>query len=512
MPEMTIVAIINLSLLLFTSKLLEDVFRKTGFPSFLGSIIAGILLGPGVLNIINQEHLEYLTIFFIIGINFLLFLAGAEEVGDIIGMKIESRVIFLTLLTFILNIFVLYLFSLIFKIISYEMALALGLIFGIIDMGPLVKGLLEARKLGTKEGLLLTKIALLTEVSGIILFDFVLIKHVTIYAILIAIGNIIIFFVIIVVFGHYILVPFLKYIDLNFRAYEATFASIISIVLLFSYLGELVGVPSPIISLMIGSYLSKFLRARPEQLERIKAFSMGFFEPLFFAGIGVYVTILNLDLIIMACILVLFFSIPKILIGLLITRNRLILSLLSKGGISGALLLILLTKYATLSEYVYSTLIIAMLIMTIISSFAYIEMKGKEKAEIICPKISEIMDEPEFVYGYEKLAEIASKLTKTNEIIVVNDELKPIGLLTTMDLVYISPRHFDTIRVEDIMRTPSITINKDSVLRDLIELVFDTNAEIIAVVDEDDKLVGIVRIRKVLSEILKHARRMGIKE
>ena len=487
------------------------IFRKTGFPSFLGSIISGIILGPAVLNIINQEHLEYLTIFFIIGINFLLFLAGAEEVGDIISIKIEGRVAFLTFLTFVFNILVLYLFSAIFKIISYEMALALGLIFGIIDMGPLVKGLLEARRLGTEEGLLLTKIALLSEVSGIILFDFVLIKYITIYAILIAIMKIIIFFAIIVVFGHYILVPFLRYIDLNFRAYEATFASIISIVLLFSYLGELVGVPSPIISLMIGSYLSRFLRARPEQLERIKAFSMGFFEPLFFAGIGVYVTILNFDLFLMACILVLFFSIPKILVGLFITRSRLILSLLSKGGISGALLLILLTKYSGLSEYVYSTLIITMLIMTVISSFAYIGIKDKGRAEIICPKIYEIMDDPEFIYGHEKLSEVANKLTKANEIIVVNDELKPIGLLTTMDLVYVSPRYFDTIKVEDIMRTPPITINKDAVLRELIELVFDTNAEIIAVVDKDDKLVGIVKIRKVLSEILKHARR-SIKE
>ena len=61
-------AVALLALALFAAKIGEEIFMRLGLPSFLGAIIAGMLLGRAGLNIITEEAYESTYIFYLIGL------------------------------------------------------------------------------------------------------------------------------------------------------------------------------------------------------------------------------------------------------------------------------------------------------------------------------------------------------------------------------------------------------------------------------------------------------------
>ena len=76
---------VYLGLVLFTAKLFEDLARRAGLPGFIGAIIAGFLLGPGGLGLLSREDVEKMGLMLTLGIEFMLFLAGAEELSEVKG-------------------------------------------------------------------------------------------------------------------------------------------------------------------------------------------------------------------------------------------------------------------------------------------------------------------------------------------------------------------------------------------------------------------------------------------
>lgn len=74
-----IVSLLYIGIMLVAAKLMEAGFSRLGLTPFVGAIVAGIILGRGVLGIIQLNSIiSFVTS---LGIVFLLFLAGAEEFG-----------------------------------------------------------------------------------------------------------------------------------------------------------------------------------------------------------------------------------------------------------------------------------------------------------------------------------------------------------------------------------------------------------------------------------------------
>src|SRR5271165_4537617 len=73
----SLLSLLFLGVLLISAKLGEELFRKLGFIPFVGAILAGIVIGPGVFNFI--QVIPPISLFISLGINFLLFVSGAEE-------------------------------------------------------------------------------------------------------------------------------------------------------------------------------------------------------------------------------------------------------------------------------------------------------------------------------------------------------------------------------------------------------------------------------------------------
>lgn len=68
--------LLDLGIILLTTKLLGLVTRKFNMPQVVGALLAGLLLGPGVLNLITQT--EYINYTAEVGVVVLMFCAGME--------------------------------------------------------------------------------------------------------------------------------------------------------------------------------------------------------------------------------------------------------------------------------------------------------------------------------------------------------------------------------------------------------------------------------------------------
>lgn len=72
MSEMGMIAI-----MLLTALLSGTLFRKMGLPSVVGQLVAGVIVGPAVLNWVKPtNHIEFLAE---IGVMTLMFIAGLES-------------------------------------------------------------------------------------------------------------------------------------------------------------------------------------------------------------------------------------------------------------------------------------------------------------------------------------------------------------------------------------------------------------------------------------------------
>ena len=67
----SLLALVFIGVLLLLAKLGEEIFEKFRPVSYVAAIIIGIIIGPGVLGVINI--LPNISLFIALGINFLLF-------------------------------------------------------------------------------------------------------------------------------------------------------------------------------------------------------------------------------------------------------------------------------------------------------------------------------------------------------------------------------------------------------------------------------------------------------
>ena len=80
---MSFEAILFIAVLVIASKLGGEILHRIGQPTILGNVIAGIIVGPALLAIV--QPIEAIELFVSIGVFFLFFLIGLEEI-DIAGL------------------------------------------------------------------------------------------------------------------------------------------------------------------------------------------------------------------------------------------------------------------------------------------------------------------------------------------------------------------------------------------------------------------------------------------
>jgi len=118
-------------------------------------------------------------------------------------------------------------------------------------------------------------------------------------------------------------------------------------------------------------------------------------------------------------------------------------------------------------------------------------------SEIEDLRVEDIMTANVVTVGSEESAYMAAKLMaekKVGSVIVVDDEGKPVGIITEEDLirrVLASRRDPETTRARDIMSHPLITVDSSMSLREAAELMARRGIGHLPVVKKG-RLVGIV--------------------
>lgn len=277
----------ELALIVFAVKLMGQLSVKIGQPSVFGKLLVGIILGPSLLNILHPN--ELIKELAEVGVILLMFLAGLEtDLKEFKKSAFASTLVAVggVIIPFLGGMGVAYFFG-------YEIhtAIFIGVLLVATSVSISVQTLRELGKIKSKEGVTILGAAVLDDVLGIIILSAVL----GIFAggaaggsglgsLIFLLVKIIMFFVIAVALGYFILPKFITWFN-QFQVSQTLLAVSVISALLFAYMAELFGVAGIVGAYVCGLMLS-LTPHRDEMTHKVESFSFPFFVPLFFVNIG----------------------------------------------------------------------------------------------------------------------------------------------------------------------------------------------------------------------------------
>jgi Kef-type K+ transport system membrane component KefB len=286
--------ILAISLLLFLSKLLGDLFDRIKQPAILGELAAGILLGVHLLGpfLFSEplHEIEYMQVLCEIGAMFLLFMAGYSHVKIDKLLQFGSRSIAISCveapLCFVAGFGIGCLFD-----CGIIASLFTGLAFFTTGIGVTVRTLMDLNRLHTDYGMNMLGIAILDDTFALFFLSFLIAfahsqEEISLYIMGITILKIGFFFGGVILFDRLVLFPIASLAD-YMNVAEAKVGLILSTLFVFSYVADRVG-----LHFIIGSFVAGIIIARhsdfiqKEIKYKLNGIAYGLFVPIFFGVLG----------------------------------------------------------------------------------------------------------------------------------------------------------------------------------------------------------------------------------
>jgi len=281
--------LLSLFLLLGVSVILGEIFERIKLDAVVGYLIAGLLLGPSVLNWISPHAIED---FAIIGAILILFLAGLKE-QDASSLYKDKKTMILGLGVLVITFIVIFAFLmsplmpwLSGKEYTFLQILFLALAFAVVDLGVPAKILLSKKLLNTKFGQTVLNSAVINVISGLTLLtvltlffspEFSTIAY-KLLGVLAFMGLFIGLFWLVSRLGKYMVL---------LESEEIQFTLTFILVLILAFLTESLGFSNILGAFLAGIIISRSYFAESRAfMEKFKAVSMGLFIPLFFGWFG----------------------------------------------------------------------------------------------------------------------------------------------------------------------------------------------------------------------------------
>ncbi|MGQ4833759.1 MAG: cation:proton antiporter [Candidatus Asgardarchaeia archaeon] len=341
-----------LSILILSAKIFEEISIRLKQPSIVGDVIAGIILGPAILNLVHVTSI--IEFFIFLGSVFLFFLIGLTELNiTLIKKTINVKIIVASLGIYSMNLII---FTYLFRLfsLSFSHALLFSSVLSLSSLGVVAKILTEMNVMKTEVGITIFTIITVLEVVGLFVSSFLIelvFTQVTfdIFHILQSIFEIGVFFLVAGTIGRYFLPKIFMGLYKHTTAKEVLFGVVMSMLFIFVIIAETIGIHGTIAALLFGLMFSpgKFKTPCKEIIKKLEGFSEGAFIPIFFAGIGlyfswsfVYIPYYEIALVAVLVFVVRFF-LAYVVTKLLQIKNSVAISsgLLSKGAADLALLL-----------------------------------------------------------------------------------------------------------------------------------------------------------------------------
>jgi Kef-type K+ transport system membrane component KefB len=316
----------NLLILLVTARLLGEVFERFKQPSMIGEIIAGILLGPSLFNIIH--HSESIRVISDLGVFLLVILAGLEIDIENIIKSFKGKNLIILILGFVIplgsGILVGHFFGL-----QIMTTMFIGLCIAITALPVSIRILMDLGKLNTKIGQTIISNAIFDDilalsVLGVLLnlkdtdlsFNSILVmSSISLLKLLLFITILTLSYFLIQKItnkGNYIEVSLNKLLHFM-KGKEPLFVVFFAFILLFAMVTEMLG-----FHFVIGAFFASMLLSESiigkQHLKSVEhttsSLANGFLAPIFFAAIGLEFNFFSIQnwWLLLAVVLVSYFS------------------------------------------------------------------------------------------------------------------------------------------------------------------------------------------------------------
>ena len=298
--------LLDIGLIILVVKIFTIITQKIKMPKVLGGLIAGIVLGPAIFNIIqNNTILEALSKF---GIILIMFLAGMETsikkfVSD------SNKYVIIAAIGVIVPLILGTIFSLI-----YVQDLKTNLFFGAVitatSVSITVETLIEMKKIKSSVGLAILGAGVVDDIMGILFLTIIMNSgnlHITTFVVMLL--KIVIFFGMSLILGLSLFKVFEKIEKKDVKTEQMPTYSI-AFALILAYIAERLGVSG-----IIGAYIAGLVIGNTEKGRKVKGkidlvVSM-IFSPIFFASIGLNLE--KIDFSISVWIFILIFTVVTII-------------------------------------------------------------------------------------------------------------------------------------------------------------------------------------------------------
>ncbi|HBK82475.1 MAG TPA: cation:proton antiporter [Flavobacterium sp.] len=301
-PHLELPFFTNLLILLVTARIFGEIFERFKQPSMIGEIIAGIILGPSLINLIHRT--EDIKVISELGIFLLVIIAGLEINIDDILKSLKGKNIVISIMVFFIPIFggiaVGYFFDQ-----DIMTSVFIGLCVAITALPVSIRILMDLGKINSEVGQKIISIAIFDDVLALSILGVLLtIKDTDMSASsILQAGSIsllkLIIFISLLTFAYLLIKKVLRkgnYIQESLdklvsilKGKETLFALFFAFVLLFATVTENLG-----LHFIVGAFFASMLISKTlignSNFKAIETttnnMAMGFLAPIFFAGIG----------------------------------------------------------------------------------------------------------------------------------------------------------------------------------------------------------------------------------
>lgn len=297
---------VNLLILLVAARLLGEVFEHFKQPAMIGEILAGIILGPSIFNLVHRT--EEIQVVSDLGIFLLIIIAGLEVNIDEIMKSIRGKRLVISMCAFFLPIFSGFAVGYFFGVETMT-AVFVGLCVAITALPVSVRILMDLGKLNSSTGQKIISVAIFDDVLALTILGVILnvtdtdmsFASISLQA-LISLAKLLLF--IAIISCSYILIKKISkrenYIENQLdkllsilKGKELLFSIFFIFILIFATVTELLGFHF-IVGAFFGAMLLSEKVVGKKHLDAIhnttNGLAMGFLSPIFFAGIGLEFT------------------------------------------------------------------------------------------------------------------------------------------------------------------------------------------------------------------------------
>lgn len=291
--------LLDIALILLSTKLLSLLTRKFNLPQVVGALLAGVIMGPSMINILHET--EFIKQLAELGVIVLMFTAGMESSLDDLKKSGKASFIIATLGVIIPLIggAVVAGFFNNGEITDVSMTLQnifIGTILTATSVSITVETLKELGKLSTRAGNAILGAAIIDDILGILALTIITSLADPHVSIGMCILKIVLFFVFSVLVGNIVHILFDKW-TLKYNVDKRRFViAAFAVCLLFSFSAEEFFGVADITGAFIAGLIFSQNNESSYMMSRFETVSYMLLSPMFFASIGIGISISNIDL------------------------------------------------------------------------------------------------------------------------------------------------------------------------------------------------------------------------